>query len=813
MSDAAKNQPHATLSIAGKSYHVRRVRGSEGLSKLFRYDVTVLMSEGEDPKGVLSQRGKLRLTDAFGQERIVRGVVAEARVFFDAADTPTLQLALRPEAFPMTLGRDSRVFQDMSVVDIVKSVCSEAGVRARFEMLGAHAPRVYTAQYRESNWSFVSRLCEEEGIYCWFDHEEGKSIVVFADTSTSAPDLVGGRRISYVTDSDTSASRESIEELGPVVQMTSTRFELGSFDPSNPRYKVGAKAGEGEHVVYDAPGGGPEDEKALEVRAASMSGAAAAQRARVRGSSTSARLVPGRIVQVLGHPTPRFDRAFLVTDLEVEVDQRVHRDGHAEHEKNPGARARQLLARFESRGAGGSFREDAERIAAADDEIRFVVTFGALASNVPFRAPFLTATPKRPGLQSGVVVGPPGEEVFPDESSRVRVQLHWDRRGQRDDKAGRWMRVAQRGTAGSMLMPRMGWNVLTMNHEGAPDAPMVLSRVFDAEHPPPYALPANMTRTTFKTETTPGGGSSNEIRYEDRAGSEEMFVNASRDMNVLVQNAKSEDVKSNSVHTVAANHSLEVGQNLDETIGGNQVVSVGANDTETVGKARLVSAGKDESTIIGGSRSLKVAGSHETSVVGSRDLSVGIAQMDVSLGDIKVNTAMLKEFVGVALVRLTPFDIKEDVGVMTLSAVTAVGMLGLTGGAAAAATAAAGLVKFSVGAGGVLQTIGGAKLELCMDERSITTLKAYKETVGGMMQIKAGKTFTDQALKSSIDGGRKLVARSKTTLRLEAETMVEIVCGASKIKITKEEVRIHSTKVNLKGSIIEAKGDKIESNV
>jgi hypothetical protein len=306
-----------------------------------------------------------------------------------------------------------------------------------------------------------------------------------------------------------------------------------------------------------------------------------------------------------------------------------------------------------------------------------------------------------------------------------------------------------------------------------------------------------------------GGDGANEIRYENKAGLEEMFVHASGDMSVLVQNAKSEDIKSNSLRAVAVDHSLEVGGNYDETIGASQYIVIGGNDTETVGQARDKSVGKDESSTVGGSRQLAVKGSNETSAVGTRDLAVGVAQIDISLGDIQLKTATLKQFVGVAVVRITPKDITESVGAKNITASTVAGALGAKGLLATAASA----VKFNVNVGGVVQTIGGAKIELTPLERTIATTKSYTELVGGMMTLKAGETFKDLAKELAIVGRASMSVHSKTTLNFVAEERIDIECGSSKLMITKDEVRISGPSLNLSGTTVSAKGKKIHHNV
>ncbi|HVY46948.1 MAG TPA: hypothetical protein VHB21_13765, partial [Minicystis sp.] len=360
----------------------------------------------------------------------------------------------------------------------------------------------------------------------------------------------------------------------------------------------------------------------------------------------------------------------------------------------------------------------------------------------------------------------------------------------------------------SMLLPRVGWNVFTVNEEGDADAPAVMSRMFDAAHPPPYPLPENKTRTVFKTATTPGGGSFNEIRYEDTAGQEQMLVVASKDLDVLVQNAKTEDVKRDLSRDVKNDHTLDVGQNAEEGIVGSQTITIGGSEHEKVGKSRQKEIGKDETISIGGARSLRVSGAAETSAA-SRSLSVGVAQIDVSLGDLTLTTPVYAELVGGAVVRASPRPITEDVG-MTLSTSMivsrATGMLGVGGiGGAVVSAAARAIPAVSGGAGIVVQTIGGAKLELAGLSRTVSVTKKLTETVGGAMVVKTMGTFTDEATtKWSLTVGGKLDLGAKE-LVVEGDVVTLEVAGGTQIVVDKDHgVKISSASMDLSGAELSA---------
>jgi type VI secretion system secreted protein VgrG len=774
---------HVTFAIDGSELEVVSLRGEEAVSSLFRYEVVCPYGDGS-PDELLGRAATIDLVDAFGGRRVVRGIVAEAIAGVSGDAGPVLSVVVRPEAFRLTLGRDSRVFHDAGVVDIVRSVLERGGVAARLQVTHTYAPRAYTAQYREDDWAFIERQLAAEGIYYWFDHDEGESSLVLGDRSENAPDIFGGggrgAAIRFIADAGMGmgAEAELVVELGPAALAAPDQFRLRAFDPARPAFEVKAEGdGRGALRVYDAPMGSTEDPDVLAARAAVLEQRAAAQRSGAVGRATSVRLVPGRTVEIVGHPAAHLDGRLFVTASLIHVAQR-RRGGAASGE-------RRLDVRFRAVPSAVAFRPAAPRRSAARSGAH-----GAI------------------GLQSGVIVGPVGAEVHSDAAGRVRMQHHWDREGERDDRSGKWVRVAQRCTAGAMLLPRTGWNVMALHEEGSADAPMVQARVFDAEHPPPYNLPKDKTRTVFKTATVPGGGSFNEIRYESKAGAEEMLIVASRDLTVLAQNAKTEAVASNAFRAVARDHALTVKGNALESVAGNQTTSIGGDEKETVTGARQVKVTAAETKRVGGGRRLKVGGSAQTSVIGGRDASIGAAQIDVSLGSVKAAASTIKVLVGGALVKLTPRGITETIGT-TVTLASAAGMLGLGG----VGKAIVGMIPSpSISAGGSMQLIGASKLELAGMRRTVVAGKTIRETVGGVMMLMTNDFADAAGVAYNLKAGAAILGESPSVL-VEATGSIAIRCGGSKIVVSKAGITITGLVVDLsKATAILAKGETIEHN-
>jgi type VI secretion system secreted protein VgrG len=328
-----------------------------------------------------------------------------------------------------------------------------------------------------------------------------------------------------------------------------------------------------------------------------------------------------------------------------------------------------------------------------------------------------------------------------------------------------------------MLLPRVGWNVLTFNEEGEVDAPSVLSRIHDAEHPPTYSLPANKTRVVFKTATTPGGGSHNEIYFEDKKGREELFMNASKDMIVTALQVKSESVQRDSVRRVGANHSLTIGATATEIVLGNQRVTIGADEKIEIGNKRLKEVHKDETVTIGGKREIKTGFQHNVTVTKKRALEVGSAVLEKTTGSMAtVAGEDLEVLIGGADVRISEKSISEDTGKVAT------------------------------------QTIGAAKIELSGKDMPADVGKVYTETVGLSMYLKAGGAFTDGATKTSTWKIGGMIHASAPEVYVEAIDKIEIKCGATVLTILPDSVTISSPSLDLSGTELKLETQKVEHN-
>lgn len=716
---------------------VAELIGEESMGAAFRYVVRgAIPLPLPRPSALLGRDATILLADAFAR-RTIRGVVAEVRTSTTDEGHGAIELVVAPAIHRLAVGRASRSFQDRSAIDVAVELLAPTGA-PRLALRRTYGPVPYRVQRDEDDWSFVVRTLAGEGVTFWFDHEDGSRLVIGDDTP-SADDIEGVPVLPHHA-SGLDVGLEAVVDVARRGAVTTGSVARRSFSFRNPALALDTRGGGGPYEAYDAPGGGPDDPARLERLARDGLDALRAAAGGIDGEATSIRLVPGRAFSIaatgaLGEEPPWIAARWLVTGTTVRLSGSRH---------------------------------------------AFRTRFSAVPIDVPVRpappsprpGPRAAAAPARGacgGLAWAVVTARASDEVMPDADARVRAKMLWDRGGARDERAGTWVRVAQRFTTGSMLFPRAGWIVAIANEEGSVDAPSALGRIHDGEHRPTYPLPEHQTRVVLKTATSPGGGSHNELHFEDAKGREEVRWNASHDMRVIVEGDASETIERDARQEVGAAETIVTGASFADQVGADQTTAIGARQSTSVGGDRAEAIGGDDAQTVGASRTLQVGTTSSLGVSGSRSCSVGAAMIDVSLGQIAITARHARLAVGGALVRL---------GAQTYSET--------------AALASA-------------EVVGGAKVVLAGVNRVVGVDERFVETVGGAVLVDAGKRYVDTATSSARwSAGGALVATAGEEITLEAHTSIELRCGASVIVIDGEEIRIESLTLRLDGAQLEA---------
>ncbi len=479
-----------------------------------------------------------------------------------------------------------------------------------------------------------------------------------------------------------------------------------------------------------------------------------ARRETVAGPTNTLRLSPGLKFQLDEHPYAPLNQEYLVIEVTISLESGRH--AQRIRDERPGAPAD--LDRRSSPQPG-------ERLA-----FRAIPT-----AKTTYRPPRVAPAVAAPGAQVAVTTGPPGKEIYPDKDGRVKVIFPWDRLGKPDDTSSLWIRTCQLPIGGSMLTPRVGWEVYLNFTDGDPDLPFVFGRMYNGKVPPPYELPKHKTRMSIQTATTPGGGSTNELRMDDTAGSEEMFMNASKDASVSAGNNATESVGNNETRAIGANQSLAVTDSMSANIGANQSLSVGGNQTIHVSTFMVDDVGS-HSLAIGGNRDLKAGGDHNRTVTGASTLTIGGMQIDLVAGSVDENgLATMEDTVGAALVELTASNRTVTV------------------------------------TGSRTENAGAAKVILTGGGRAVTVGSTLKQKVAGaiLTKIKGARSDSSKGDFLEVAGGAQIIKAKN--VKFEADSLLSVVMGASTITLTKASVSIAGTKITLDGDVAD-KGTLVVDN-
>jgi type VI secretion system secreted protein VgrG len=562
--------------LAADVLQVVQFNGQEEISRLFHFTLELASKDGEiDFTKVLGQPATLTIVGE-PETRFVNGIVCRFEQAGRSVDFTRYRAELVPTVWLLTQRQDCRIFQEKSVPDIVKQVLEDAGVPSdafRLALQGTYTPRTYCVQYRESGWEFIARLLEEEGIFYFFEHTEAAHVLVLGDNPNAHKDVAAPAKVLFNTGGIGVTTEEAFTAFRVTQEIRPGSVVLRDFDFTHPSLDLTAeKEGEGKALqVYDYPGGYQVKDRGTALATARLQEEQAAVK-QATGRSDCRRLISGFTFTLDGHERADFNQKYLVTA--------VHHYGS--QPQTVGAEA----------GAGASadqpvYENDVECIPAA----------------TPFRPARTTPRPLISGSQTAIVVGPSGEEVHTDEHARVKVQFHWDRQGQYDDKASCWVRVSQGwagGGYGMVFLPRVGQEVIVDFLEGDPDQPIITGRVYNAEQMPPLNLPTEKTRSTIKTSSSKGGGGSNEISFEDKKGDEQLLLHAEKDLDFRVKHDRREHV-GNDRHLVVVRDKIQkVERDEHSLVDRDQVTEITRDHSLKVGKNQSVEVTGDRSSTVKG---------------------------------------------------------------------------------------------------------------------------------------------------------------------------------------------------------------------
>ncbi|WP_394375162.1 type VI secretion system tip protein VgrG [Stutzerimonas frequens] len=629
------NQAHFTLSLEGieHDFKVLEFQGREAISQPYHFDLELVSERPDlDLESLLHRPAFLAFApDGSG----IHGLVHQAAQGESGKRLTRYRLTLVPQLAYLAHRTNQRIFQHLSVPQIVAQVLEEHGIQAdaySFQLGPViYPPREYCVQYDETDLHFIQRLCEEEGIHYHFQHSAAGHVLVFGDDQTVFPKLAA---TAYQQDSGLVADQPVIKRFGLRLETRTSRVTRRDYDFEKPRLIMEAAFHsdfQPDLEDYDYPG------RFIERARGKHLSQRALERHRhdyelAEGDSDQPRLASGHFLPLGEHPRSDWNQLWLLTEVLHEGKQpQVLEESILE------------LPSPSGRGAGG---EGAPGNAQFHQGYRN--RFSATPWDIPFRPALHHPKPKVLGSQTAVVTGPAGEEIHCDEYGRVKVQFHWDREGQADDKTSCWLRVSSSWAGdryGGIAIPRVGMEVLVTFLEGDPDQPLVTGCLYHKEHQVPYDLPANKTRTLFKTLSSPGGGGYNELRIEDRQGAEQIYVHAQRDWDENIEHDQKIRVGHERHDTVEANSYSEFKAEEHRTTHADRKTEVRANDHLTVGNSQHLKIGAGQFVEAGneihyyaGSKVVIDAGMELTASAGGSFLKLDPSGVTLSGATIKMNS-------------------------------------------------------------------------------------------------------------------------------------------------------------------------------
>jgi type VI secretion system secreted protein VgrG len=723
---------------------------------------------GEYQLDLLSKKDDIAVDDILGKNVTVKlALPDDSTRFFNGFVTRFAQggthgrythyrATVRSWLWFLTRTSDCRIFQDMTVPDIVKKVFADhATADVKFELTGTYHKWVYCVQYRETDFNFVSRLLEHEGIYFYTRHTDGHNTVVVTDSTSKHEPVPNYDKLSYISPEETiKPELEHISSWDFVREIQPGVYEHTDYDLERPSVKLKTNKtlkrsySPSDYEIYDYPGHyiqKPDGEQYAHVRIDEFG-----TQFEVAQAVTNAKGIEvGATFTLEDFPREDQNAEYLIVSANYDL----------------------RFSDYEALGEGGG----------TDYRCAFV----AMPTSQQFRPRRATPKPFVQGPQTAVVVGPGGDEIYTDKYGRVKVQFHWDRYGKKDENSSCWIRVSSpwAGKAwGVVSLPRIGQEVIVDFLEGDPDQPIITGRVYNAEQMPPYELPANKTQSGIVSRSSTGGSPDNfnELCFEDKKGSELVYLRAEKDYTNAVENDEVRWVGHDRWTEVDHDETNHIKHDRTETVDNDETIAIHGKRTEVVDKDETINihqnrteqVDKNESITILGNRSIKVNKSEDAMVLLGRSHTVGI---------------------------------NETITVGAAQEVTVGGAQAITVGGVQA-TSVGGVQTNAVG-GTRSVTVGGAQSTTVGGALTMTVAKDENRKIVGARMSDIGK---DDELKI----GKKLVVNVGESIMIKTGDASITMNKDGTITIKGKDITFEgSGKINVKasGDVI-MKGSKIQQN-
>jgi type VI secretion system secreted protein VgrG len=578
---------------------IESLEGAEGISRLFAYHAELLTDVGTaiDPKSIVGSKVTvaIALSDVKGS-RWINGIVASFEQRGGDENFDIYRARIVPSMWQMTLSSTCRVFQDKTVLEIVKAVIGDYGLSLSDQTSGSYKPLEYCTQYSESDFHFVSRLLEESGIYYYFEHTDQDNKIVLGDSRSAYQDCPLSATVPYAVSeaghegaygarvTEFTATSTMVSGKHATADYNFVEFKRVDASVKNSASQFGKNAY--EQFLYSAgeegylKGSTTKSTANLFLEARALASDATAEVFRGEGNLRS--FCAGYTFTLTDNPHAAFNRKYLLTAVTLHADQ---------------------LPPYRS--------------TAAQKRTEYSNRFTAVSSDIVFKPALTFEKPKIYGPQTAFVVVPAGEDIYIDKFGRVCIQFFWDRLRPANKVDNTWVRVAQSWAGkgwGAHFWPRGNQEVIVQFLNGDPDNPVITGSLYNGMNVPPYDLPDHSTRSGIVTRSTKGGSAqnANELRFEDKKGSEQIYIHAEKDLDTSIEHDRRITVGNNDSLTVTKNQTEEVDGDFNrqvkgntiEKVGGNSDLNIGGNQTESVGGNHGLSVSSNQSISVGSAYSL-----------------------------------------------------------------------------------------------------------------------------------------------------------------------------------------------------------------
>jgi len=727
------------------------MRGREELGRISEYHLDLLSDNGEvDVDAILGKNVTIKLALPDDSTRHFNGFVTRFAQGEMHGRYYQYTAVVHPWLWYLTRTADCRIFQEMTVPDILKKVFADHPVADfKFELTSSYRKWTYCVQYRETDFNFVSRLMEHEGIYYYVRHTDGHNTLVITDSCSKHTPAAGCEELAFIPPER--LVRPELEHIGswqfsreiqpgvyvhkdydlerPSVDLKTQKVLARTYSPSN-------------YEVFDYPGTyvqKPDGEQYAGVRIDEFG----TQFEVVDGMTNARGMTVGALFTLDGHPRADQNREHLVIAAHYDL---VFSDYEAAPE-----------------GGGTSYQ----------------CRFSAMSTQQQFRPRRATPKPFVQGPQTAMVVGPAGDEIYTDQFGRVKVQFHWDRLGKKDENSSCWMRVSHPWAGkgwGAVSTPRIGQEVIVDFLEGDPDQPIVTGRVYNAECQPPFGFPAGAVLSGIKSNTHKGSGF-NELSMDDTAGKERVFVHGQYNMDTVVEHDQTSTIHNCRTDKVDVDDSETVGGNQTLHVVKNQTVNIDVNRKETVGGTETITITGHRSETVNGGEDVTVNGARSHTVNGVQTTTISLAEAH-TVGAARAHTVGGAEAITVGAAQMVSVGAAQMINVGAIQS-TNVGANRSVTVAGGQTTSVGKSATTTIGADESLKVVGGRSTDIGKDDAT-KVAKNWVIDAGESVVLKTG----DASITLKKDGTIVIKGKDITVEGsggITAKASKEIVMKGSKI--------------------------------